>query len=121
MKTLLLAAVAFTALALPAFAAEGNGEPFPNNVGGFTTVMTSSQRADVGSQAYPDVAGRPGSALDVANVAIANIVPDTGNEQPVQTANSLPRGFEQGMPAYARLLPAQPTRLAGNSAYRPRS
>ena len=118
MKTFLLAAVAFTALALPAFAAEGNGEPFPNNVGGFTTVMAMSQRADVDSQAYPDVAGRPGSALDVA---VGNIVPDTGNEQPVQTVNSLPRGFEQGMPAYAHLLPAHPTRLAGNSADRPRS
>ncbi len=118
MKTILLAAVAVTALALPAFAGEGNGEPFPNYLDTSTTVVVSSQRADVGSNAYPDVVGRPGTAL---NVAIGNIVPDTGSEQPIQTANSLPRGFEQGMPAYAHLVPAHPTRVAANSIYRPRS
>ena len=106
MKTYLLAALAATALALPAFAAEGNGEPFPNySAYGSTTVVTR-QRADVGSNAYPDVAGRPGSAL---SVIAGGVVPDTGTEQPIQTANSLPRGFEAGMPAYARLTPAQPT------------
>ena len=118
MKTILLAAVAVTALALPAFAAEGNGEPFPNYFSIPTTTTVVSQRADTGSQAYPNVAGRPGSAL---NVAAGDIVPETGSEQPVQTANSLPRGFEQGMPAYAHLAPALPTRVAGNSIYRSRS
>ncbi len=119
MKTLLLAAVALTALALPAFAAEGNGEPFPNYVTIQTTVPALQQRADVGSAAYPSIAGRPGSDL---NVAAGDVVPDTGSEQPIQTANSLPRGFEQGMLAYARLAPTQQsTAVAGNSIYRPRS
>ena len=118
MKTILLAAIAATALALPAFAGEGNGEPFPNNVGNLTTTVISSLRADVGSSAYPNLVGRPGSAI---NVALGEIVPETGSEQPVQTANSLPRGFEQGMSAYAHLTPAQPTRVARNSIYRPRS
>ncbi len=116
MKTILLAAIAVTALALPAFAGEGNGEPFPNYTNGVTTTVTS-QRADVGSAAYPNVVGRPGSAL----VQFAgDIVPDTGSEQPIQTANSLPRGFERGLPVYAHLQPAQPTFVAGNSIYRPR-
>jgi len=116
MKTILLAAIAATALALPAFAAEGNGEPFPNYAYVMTTTAPSlSQRADVGSNAYPDVAGRPGSAL---NVFAGGVVPDTGNEQPIQTANSLPRGFEEGMPAYAHLKPAVSALVAGNSAFR---
>jgi len=117
MKTILLAVVAVTALALPAFAGEGNGEPFPNYGDTMTTTAVVSQRADVGSNAYPDVVGRPGSAL---NVFAGGVVPETGSEQPIQTANSLPRGFTQGMPAYAHLTPAYPTFVATNSA-RPRN
>jgi len=118
MKTILLAIAALGALALPAFAAEGNGEPFPNYASVPTIQTVVSQRADVGSQAYPDVAGRPGSSLAVAAVGL---VPDTGNEQPIQTVNSLPRGFEQDMPAYAHLAPKQATRVAGNNAHQNRS
>ncbi len=117
MKTILLAA-ALTALALPAFAGEGNGEPFPNYSTNQTTIKVLQQRADVGSAAYPNVVGRAGSAL---NVVAGDIVPDTGAEQPIQTTNSLPRGFEQGMQAYAHLVPKQPTLVAGRSGYRPRS
>lgn len=117
MKTILFAAVAATALALPALAGEGNGEPFASYGNGTTTIVTS-QRADLGSNAYPDVVGRPGSAL---NLRVADLVPETGSEQPIQTANSLPRGFEQGMPVYARRIPAQPTFVAGNTILRPRS
>lgn len=113
MKTYLLAALAATALALPAFAAEGNGEPFPNYSAFGTTTVVAQQRADVGSNAYPNVVGRPGSVL---NVFAGGVVPDTGNEQPIQTANSLPRGFEEGMPAYAHLTPAQPTLVTQFSA-----
>lgn len=118
MRTILLAAVAVAALALPAVAAEGNGEPFPNYLSGSTATMTLSQHADVGSEAFPNVAGRPGSSISVASVGI---VPETGSEQPIQTANSLPRGFEQGMPAYAHLVPTLPTRLAGVGAVHPHS
>lgn len=118
MKTIMLAAVAVAALALPALAAEGNGEPVPNSLSGATTTMTLSQRADVGSEAFPDVVGRPGSSISVASVGI---VPETGSEQPIQTANSLPRGFEQGIPAYAHLVPALRTHLAGVNVNGPRS
>lgn len=109
MKTILLALAASTALAMPVFAAEGNGEPFPLRTPGVTTSVSQQQRADVGSSAYPNVVGRPGSAL---TQLAGDIVPDTGNEAPVQTANSLPRGFTQGLPVYARLEPAKPTQFA---------
>jgi len=118
MKTILLAAIAATALALPAFAGEGTGEPFPNYNNG-TTVTVTSQRADRGSNAYPNVAGRPGSAVNV--YAVANLVPETGSQQSIETANSLPRGFVQSLPVYAQRLPARPAAVAGNSIYLPRS
>jgi len=113
----LLAAIAVTALALPAFAGEGNGEPFPHSNNG-TTTSVGSARADTSSNAYPNVVGRPGSAV---NMYAANVVPETGSQQSAQTANSLPRGFEQGMPVYAQRLMARPAVVAGNSIYLPRS
>jgi hypothetical protein len=117
MRTILLAAIAVTALALPAFAGEGNGEPFPNHSNG-TTIAVTSQRADRGSNAYPDVVGRPGSAV---NLYAANVVPETGSQQSAETANSLPRGFVQDLPVYAQRIPAGPAAVAGNSIYLPRS
>ena len=117
MKTILLAALAATALALPALAGEGNGEPFPLYDHG-TTTAARSMHTDTGSNAYPGVAGRPGSGL---NLYAAGIVPSTGSEQPVQTANSLPRGFERGMPAYARRLPTRSNDVVENSNYITRS
>lgn len=105
MKTLLLALVASTVLSLPVLAQEGNGEPFPLRTRG-TTEYVVSQAPDVGSAQYPNVVGRAGSSL---NVFAGGIVPDTGTEQPVQTANSLPQGFTQGLPVYARLQPAVPS------------
>ncbi len=118
MKTILLAAIAVTALALPAFAGEGNGEPFPNYNNG-TTVVVTSQRADRGSNAYPNVVGRPGSAVNL--YAAANLVPETGSQQSVETVNSLPRGFERGLPVYVQRPTARPAAMAGNSIYLPRS
>lgn len=116
MKTILLTALAATAMALPAFAGEGNGEPFPGYVAG-TTATTTMRRADVGSNAYPNVIGRPGSAL---NLYVADIVPDVGSQQPVQTVNSLPRGFERGLPVYAERRPTLSNIIVGNSIYLPR-
>ena len=111
MKTILLALVASTTLALPAFAQEGNGDPFPLRTRG-TTTFAVAQAPDVGSAAFPNLEGRPGSAL---NLFAGGQVPDAGSEQSVQTANSLPQGFTQGLPVYARLQPsenAQATLLA---------
>lgn len=90
-------AASLTLAAVPALAQEGNGNPFPNVDPG-TTVTIQTQVADVGSQAYPEVTGRPGSDL---TVIADGLLPGIGSEAPVQTANSLPTGFEMGTPAYA--------------------
>ena len=102
MKTLLLAtAVAFSLGLAPAFAGEGNGDPFPNTAVTFapSTASASHQFADTGSNAYPDVAGRPGS--DLPSLA-GDVLPTNGSQGPVQTANSLPTRFEEGTVAYAQ-------------------
>lgn len=100
MKTLFLAAVALSLGLAPAFAGEGNGEPFPNTAESFTArATTPSQYADTGSNAYPNVAGRPGS--DLPGLA-GDVLPANGSEGAVQTANSLPARFEEGTVAYAQ-------------------
>ncbi len=121
MRIILLAALAATAIvtawALPALAGEGNGEPFVS-FGHGTTATTALRRADIGSNAFPNVVGRPGSALDLD---AADLVPSAGSQQMVQTANSLPRGFERGMPVYANRRPTLSNIVVGNSIYLPRS
>ena len=102
MKMTVLAAVAVMSLGLaPAIAAEGNGEPFPNNAGYLIsqTVRIAPQLADTGSAAYPNFAGRPGS--DLPRLA-GDVLPANGSEGAVQTANSLPAHFEAGTVAYAQ-------------------
>lgn len=116
MKTILLAAVAVTALALPAFAGEGNGDPFPMRGDG-TTATIALRRADTGSNAYPNTVARPGSAM---NLYAADTVPSAGSEQTAQTVNSLPRGFERGLPVYADPKPILTNIVVGNSIYLPR-
>lgn len=98
--THLVATVAAAALALaavPALGQEGNGNPFPSAVPG-TTVTAGTQVTALGAEAYPDVAGRPGSDL---TVVADGLLPGMGSEASVQTANSLPTDFEVGTPAYA--------------------
>ena len=102
MRRLLVAAIIASSLGLtPAMAGEGNGEPFPNNVGtlskGTTTAML--HYVDTGSAAYPNSAGRPGSALPSL---AGDVLPASGSEGVVQTANSLPAHFEEGTVAYAQ-------------------
>ena len=99
--------------AAPAFAGEGNGEPFPLYDHG-TTTAARSMHTDRGSNAYPNLVGRAGSAL---NLYAAGVVPSTGSEQAAQTANSLPRGFERGMPVYAQRLPTRSNDLLKNSNF----
>ena len=101
MKTILLTAAALFGLALaPALAGEGNGDPFPGNYGTVITTQALPQVADTGSQAYPDLTGRPGSDLPSLQ---AEVLPANGNgEGAIQTANSLPRGAEEGTVAYAQ-------------------
>ena len=101
-----IAALGIGAFSLgPAFAGEGNGEPFDNNAAVLPTRTANLFPArsyagpDVGSNSYPHVAGRPGANL----TALDNeVLPANGSQGPVQTANSLPRGFEEGTVAYAQ-------------------
>ncbi len=100
MKTTLLAAAALFGLALaPAMAGEGQGNPFPGNFGTLTVSRSLPQVADTGSQAYPDFTGRPGSDLPSL---MAEVLPTDGSEGAVQTANSLPKGAEDGTVVYAQ-------------------
>jgi hypothetical protein len=100
MKTFIAAvAVLGLSLAAPAFAAEGNSEPFPNDMTVGTRVLRQAQAADVGSAQYPNVIGRPGS--DLYGLA-GDVLPSDGSEGAVQTANSLPRGAEEGTVTYAQ-------------------
>ena len=95
MKTTLFAAATF-ALALaaaPAFAGEGNSDPFPYAASGMTVAAQTGTNAAVSAETFPDPAGRPGSNL--AQLA-DELLPGTTNEAVVQTATSLPRGFEEG-------------------------
>ena len=112
MKITILAAAAVMSLGLaPAIAGEGTGEPFPNNAGAVTTqtALTGSQTADTGSAAYPNFAGRPGS--DLPRLA-GNVLPASGSEGAIQTANSLPAHFEEGTVAYAQATHVQNWMLA---------
>ena len=110
MKTTFLTVAALFGLALvPAFAGEGNGNPFPGNFGTLTTTQTFPQVADTGSNAYPDITGRPGSDLPSL---MAEVLPANGSEGAVQTANSLPRGAEEGTVAYAQARSVQTWMLA---------
>jgi len=114
MKTILIAALAVSALAAtPALAGEGNGEPFPFRSRGITT-FAAPQRADVGSAAYPDVRGRSGTFVEMS---AGSVVPDTGTEAPIQTANSVPTGFTADKPSFAQLTGAQPMLTARKSIY----
>jgi hypothetical protein len=116
-KTTLLAAAILSlgASALtPAFAAEGNGNPFDTVQYGQTRLTRPAYaQADVGQSQYPDVVGRPGSNL--STLANNQILPTEGSEQPVQTANSLPRGFEQGTVTYAQAQSINNWMVAHNS------
>ena len=100
-----VAALSIGAFSLnPALAGEGNGEPFDNNQAVLSTRTNnpptrSYAGPDVGSNQYPHVAGRPGTNLTALD---DDVLPTNGSQGPVQTANSLPRGFEEGTVAYAQ-------------------
>lgn len=116
-KFTLLAAAAmmsFGAAAItPAFAGEGNGDPFP--AASFSTTRLPHQVArDVGQNQYPDVLGRPGSNL--TTLSNDQVLSAPGNNQPVQSSNSLPRGFEQGTVTYAQTMSVQNWMVAHNLA-----
>ena len=103
MKTTLMTALAAALLALGAApaSAQGGGDsnPFLNPAAGTTTyTYAPTQVADVGSETLPSFADRPGS--DLTRLA-DTLLPGNSSTALVQTANSLPQGFEQGTASYA--------------------
>ena len=124
MRKMILAAVAVFGLGAatkaPAFAeGEGNGEPFPGasfavSAGAMPAYANRYAQRDVGSEQYPSTVGRPGTNLS----ALANdqVLPAQSNEAVVQTANSLPRGFEDGTVAYAQAQSINAWMVAHNQA-----
>ncbi len=107
--TILAVAGALSLIAGTAFAGEGNGNPFPFQ--GTAQIVGNSVANDTGSQGTPSFSGPS------VVVTAGGTLPTNGSQSVVQTANSLPRGFENGTVAYAqaesvsRYLVAQAARV----------
>ena len=69
---------------------EGNGDPFPFQAGVQATAG-SPFATETGSTAYPQATGNTTQPS-----ALARLEPASGSEAIVQTAGSLPRGFDNG-------------------------
>ena len=107
MKMFVMAA-ALAVVAGAAFAGEGNGDPFPFQAPTHPVSLNNYKQAASASQ-NPFPFTVPGTA-SVAD----QVLPTNGSNGVVQTANSLPPGFEDGVPGQANLNPGtrMPTRLA---------
>ena len=105
MKTL-IATAALSLLAGAAFAGEGNGDPFPYSAPGqVVSLKNYKQAAPAKQNPYPfTVPGTP--------MVIGQILPTNGSAGAVQTANSLPPGFENGVPGLNPIDRTPATRLA---------
>ncbi len=92
LKATFTAAVAvLSLLAGPVLAeSEGNGDPFPFQAG-LQATAGSPFATETGSTAYPRTTGNTTQPS-----ALARLEPASGSEAGVQTANSLPRGFDNG-------------------------
>jgi hypothetical protein len=94
-KIIIAATVAALSLATTAFAGEGGRpEPFTGTLG---QANSSSFVADTGSQQYPT----PNPAFSFQPLGEPTL-PENGQNGPVQTADSLPRGFENGTVAFTQ-------------------
>ena len=71
--TLLATVLALTFAAAPAFAGEGNGDPFPNEIGNLVTAQASPPAlvASVGTAAQANVAATPSVEADATPVRTA--------------------------------------------------
>ena len=91
------AAVALSLSAGQAFAeSEGGGDPFLVRAAPQVTKGPAFV-ADTGTAGYPQLTGNATQPS-----SLAQLEPAAGSEAPIQTANSLPRGFEEGTVAYAQ-------------------
>lgn len=109
MKSMFFAASILVLAMGAAQAGEGNGEPFPNTAAG-SAVVSNQVSSDTGSATGP-VFGHATSRL-----VQGNVLPENGSAGAVQTANSLPRGFENGTVAYTQAQSIQRWALAHQAA-----
>ena len=104
MNKTFLAASLFALMMGAAQAGEGNGDPFPNTAA--HSLVANQVLSDTGSEAIPVYGPR------VTMVTQGDVLPTNGSDGIVQTANSLPRGFEDGTVAYAQAQSMQRWALA---------
>jgi hypothetical protein len=136
MKSLLLATAILSLSVGAAFAGEGNGNPFPfaasgamvadmpltpQQQTGTTPMMTKNPPNSVpqGKTAMASATRQYGS---VSFTAGAGVLPTNGSQGAVQTADSLPPGFQNGTVAYEQAASvqrhlAQQDRAATQRAY----
>jgi hypothetical protein len=108
-SSLLVATIALALGAHAAYAGEGAGDPFPFRAPGVTTVMKGFKQAPGGlDEPYPMKI--PGHVVTAAETDA--LAPSNGAEGTVQSLNSMPRGFTDGMPSYAQVRSASPTAIA---------
>ena len=112
MKFLLIAASVLTLSAGAAFAGEGNGEPFPLSGGQPvadipTNVIQMTGQTPMMTKMPPNSVpyGRTAMATAIRQytnvpVTTGDVLPTTGSQAPLQTANSLPPNFEDDTVAY---------------------
>ncbi len=94
---MLIAATALTLVAGGAFAAEGQGNPFPFHAPPISVTMQ-------GYKQLPGVSQNPFPfQVPGVRMSASPVLPSAGSDGVVQTANSLPAGFEDGAPAMANL------------------
>lgn len=105
MKIILVAASVLALMAGAVQAGEGNSEPFPNYASTGQAYANQVLR-DSGSEATPTYG--PG----VTALTQGDVLPGNGSNSIVQTANSLPQGFEDGTVAYAQARSVQRWMLA---------
>ncbi len=94
-----IVAVAALSLALVGQAqaqSEGAGDPFPFRAPA-QVVQAGPFVADIGSQAFPTLTGQ-----SVLLPGTARMTASAGSEAPVETVNSLPRGFQEGTVAFVQ-------------------
>jgi hypothetical protein len=104
MNKILIATSVFALMMGVAQAGEGNGDPFPNRTA--NGIVANQVVSDTGSQSTPTY-GR-----GVTLLSQGDVLPTNGSNGIVQTANSLPRGFEDGTVVYAQAQSMQRWALA---------
>ena len=93
-KIIIATTIAALSLATTAFAGEGAGDPFPFRAPA-ASFSASTPARDTGSAQYQAY-----NSAQTSTTFNNATLPENGQNGPVQTANDLPVGFENGTAAY---------------------